>query len=157
GPLAPAVRPADAVPAQTGTWSADHREVTVTSAPHSRVLVVPESVNPGWSARSDDGTVLTPVTVNGWQQGWVLPADTAGTVTLTFGSNAFYRAGLVGGLALLPVLALLAFLPTRRCPTQDEPPRVWRPGRVTASVAVLGVGALVSGLAGAAMVGAAML
>ncbi|MGV0774414.1 alpha-(1-_3)-arabinofuranosyltransferase domain-containing protein [Mycolicibacterium elephantis] len=157
GPLAPAVRPADAVPAQTGTWSADHREVTVTSAPHSRVLVVPESVNPGWTARSDDGTVLTPVTVNGWQQGWVLPADTAGTVTLTFGSNTFYRAGLVGGLALLPVLALLAFLPTRRRPTQDEPPRVWRPGRVTASVAVLGVGALVSGVAGAAMVGAAML
>ena len=44
----------------------------------SRVLVVPESVNPGWTARTADGSALTPVTVNGWQQGWVRPAGHRG-------------------------------------------------------------------------------
>ncbi|MFC3778074.1 alpha-(1-_3)-arabinofuranosyltransferase [Mycolicibacterium holsaticum] len=156
GPLAADVRSADAVRAQTGRWSPDHREVTVTSAPQSQVLVVPESVNPGWTARSADGTVLTPVTVNGWQQGWVLPAQTAGPVTLTFDSNSLYRAGLIGGLALLPVLALLAFLPVRRRPEPEEPARVWRPGRAVTSVAVLTVGAVVSGAVGVVVVGTAL-
>ena len=55
----------------------------------------------------------------------MVPAGTAGTVTLSFPSNATYRAGLVGGLALLPLLVLLAFLPVRRVP-----PR-WPPGRGT--------------------------
>ncbi|MGE2725252.1 alpha-(1-_3)-arabinofuranosyltransferase domain-containing protein [Mycolicibacterium pulveris] len=157
GPLAAEIRSADTVPAQTGSWDADHREVTVDSAPRTRVLVVPESVNPGWTARSADGTALTPVTVNGWQQGWVLPAQTSGTVTLTFASNTFYRAGLIGGLALLPVLALLALLPARRRLEPVDPPRVWRPGRMATTVAVLGVGAVVSGAAGVVVVGAALL
>ena len=56
----------------------------VPRRPTSRVLVVPESINPGWTARTGDGAALTPVTVNGWQQGWVVPAGTSGTVTLTF-------------------------------------------------------------------------
>ncbi|MGE2692950.1 alpha-(1-_3)-arabinofuranosyltransferase domain-containing protein [Mycolicibacterium pulveris] len=157
GPLAAEIRSADTVPAQTGSWDADHREVTVDSAPRTRVLVVPESVNPGWTARSADGTALTPVTVNGWQQGWVLPAQTSGTVTLTFASNTFYRTGLIGGLALLPVLALLALLPARRRLEPVDPPRVWRPGRMATTVAVLGVGAVVSGAAGVVVVGAALL
>ena len=44
----------------------------------------------------------------------MIPAGTDGTVTLAFDSNALYRAGLVGGLALLPLLILLALLPVRR-------------------------------------------
>jgi len=48
------------------------------------VLVVPESINPGWTARMADNSVLAPVTVNGWQQGWVLPAGASGPVTLSF-------------------------------------------------------------------------
>jgi arabinofuranan 3-O-arabinosyltransferase len=122
----------------------------------SRVLVVPESVNPGWIAHRADGTALTPVKVNGWQQGWVLPPGTEGPVTLTFPSNAPYRAGLIGGLALLPVLALLAFVPARRRTEPNEPARVWRPGRWPTSAAVLAVGALISGVAGVIVVGLAV-
>ena len=99
---------------------------------------------------------LAPVTVNGWQQGWVLPAGTAGTVTLSFASNTPYRAGLIGGLALLPLLALLAFLPVRRPRPVDEPPRPWQPGRVTTSVAVLAAAAVISGIAGVIVGGAAL-
>ena len=114
GPQASQLRTATTVPVDTGAWSADHRAVDVPASQASRVLVVPESVNPGWTARTADGTRLTPVVVNGWQQGWVIPAGTDGTITLAFDSNALYRAGLVGGLALLPVLILLALLPVRR-------------------------------------------
>ncbi|MGV0643815.1 DUF3367 domain-containing protein [Mycolicibacterium sp. XJ2546] len=157
GPLAAEIRSADTVRAHTGVWDADHREVTVSSAPQRRVLVVPESVNPGWTARSADGSVLTPVTVNGWQQGWVLPAHTHGTVTLTFDSNTVYRAGLIGGLALLPVLGLLAFVPVRRRLEPDDPAQAWKPGRAVVTVAVLGVGAVVSGAVGVVVVGCALL
>ena len=93
----------------------------VPASQASRVLVVPESINPGWTARTADGTTLHPVTVNGWQQGWVVPEGTSGTVTLTFGSNAVYRAGIIGGLALLPILTLLALVPARRPPPVAEP------------------------------------
>ena len=120
------------------------------------MLVVPESINPGWTARAANGSALAPVTVNGWQQGWVLPPGTAGPVTLSFPSNAPYRAGLIGGLALLPLLALLAFLPVRRPRPAEEPARPWHPGQVTASVAVVVAAAVISGIAGVIVGGAAL-
>ena len=125
GPLANRIHSAATVPAQIESWSADRREVNVGPSEASRVLVVPESANPGWVAHSTDGTQLTPVTVNGWQQGWVLPPGTEGPVALTFPSNVPYRIGLIGGLALLPVLALLAFLPARRRVDPDDPARAY--------------------------------
>ncbi|KUI19808.1 hypothetical protein AU193_07905 [Mycobacterium sp. GA-1285] len=156
GPRAGEIRPAPTTPAQIGHWSADRREVTVAPSPSSRVLVVPESVNPGWVAHDSGGALLTPVTVNGWQQGWVLPPGAAGPVTLSFPTNGLYRAGLIGGLALLPVLALLAFLPMRRRPAPVEPVPVWRPGAVVVGTAALAVGAAISGVAGVAVVGVAL-
>jgi arabinofuranan 3-O-arabinosyltransferase len=153
GPLADQLRPATAHPAQTSTWTADRRQVQVPSSAASRVLVVPESINPGWIAHGPDGSQLTPVTVNGWQQGWVLPAGTAGAVTLTFPSNAPYRAGLIGGLALLPVLVLLAFFPVRRRPLQTEPAQAWRLGPVPAGVLAVAAGWVISGVAGVVVVG----
>ena len=73
-----------------------------------------------------------------------MPAGTSGPVTLTFAPNSPYRAGLVGGLALLPLLALMAWWPARQKPV--SPPtsprcapvgapgggrlsRCWRPGQ----------------------------
>jgi len=166
GPLASQLHTAAMVPAATDDWSADHRELDVPPSASSRVLVVPESINPGWTARAADGSALAPVTVNGWQQGWVLPAGTAGPVTLSFTSNTPYRAGLIGGLALLPLLALLAFSPcpsggrcpqpVQRPPPGDEPPRPWQPGRVTTSVAVVAAAGVISGIAGVIVGGAAL-
>ena len=112
-------------------------------------------MNPGWVAHTADGTRLTPVVVNGWQQGWVLPAGTSGVVTLTFPSNALYRAGLFWGLALLPLLALLALLRPRR-EVDDEPARPWRLPTAAAAVAVLGAGWLISGIAGVAVFAGAL-
>ncbi|MGE5698384.1 MAG: alpha-(1-_3)-arabinofuranosyltransferase family protein [Candidatus Sericytochromatia bacterium] len=146
---------ATAKPAQVGAWGPDRRQVRTDPAPTARVLVVPESVNPGWVAQTADGTRLTPVVVNGWQQGWVLPAGTSGVVTLTFPSNALYRAGLFWGLALLPVLALLALVRPRR-EVDDEPARPWRVPVAVAAVGALGAGWLISGVAGVVVFGAAL-
>jgi arabinofuranan 3-O-arabinosyltransferase len=156
GPLAAKMPSAPMISAQTTQWQANRRQVDVATSDAQRVLVVPESINPGWTAHSADGTVLTPITVNGWQQGWVLPAGTSGAVTLDFASNTTYRVGLLGGVALLPVLLLLAFLPVRRERAPDEPARPWRPGPIGAGAAVLAVGFLVSGFVGIVVVGAAI-
>lgn len=155
GPLAAGIRSAPTTPVQIGEWGTDRRELSVAPSSQSRVLVVPESVNPGWVARSSDGP-LTPITVNGWQQGWVLPAGTAGPVTLSFPSNGLYRAGLIGGLALLPVLALLAFVPVRRRRPPFDPAPVWRPHPIAVAAGALGVGAAISGLAGVVVVAIAL-
>jgi arabinofuranan 3-O-arabinosyltransferase len=141
--------------AQTGAWGPSRREVRAPAAPTSRVLVIPESINPGWVARTSTGARLTPVAVNGWQQGWVVPAGDPGTITLTFASNSLYRAGLAIGLALLPLLAALALWRTRRRGATDAPARPWAPGR-WAAVPVLAAGAVVAGPVGVLAVGAAL-
>jgi arabinofuranan 3-O-arabinosyltransferase len=154
GPLATQSATASATPAATGAWGPARREVRVPDATTSRVLVVPESINAGWVARTSAGTRLTPLAVNGWQQGWVVPAGTSGTITLTFAPNSLYRVGLAGGLAMLPLLALLAWWPQRRRPT-DPAARPWTPGPL-AAVAMLTAGALIAGVAGVLVFGAAL-
>jgi arabinofuranan 3-O-arabinosyltransferase len=91
--------------------------------------------------------------VNGWQQGWLLPAGQSGSVTLDFASNTLYRTGLFGGLALLPLLALLALWPTRK-PRLDVAARPWRVPPVAAAAAALAVCWIVSGWAGLAVIAA---
>jgi arabinofuranan 3-O-arabinosyltransferase len=146
---------ATTVSAPTAAWSATRREVLAPASAATRLLVIPESINPGWVARTGTGARLTPVAVNGWQQGWVVPAGDPGTITLTFAPNGPYRAGLALGLALLPVLALLAVWRTRRGRDDDPPARPWTSG-TWAAVAVLGAGGVLAGVVGAVVVGAAL-
>ncbi|WP_062908024.1 alpha-(1-_3)-arabinofuranosyltransferase [Mycobacterium avium] len=136
-------------------WGPDRREIAAGPSNTSRILVIPESINPGWVARTGTGARLTPIAVNGWQQGWLVPAGDPGVITLSFASNSLYRAGLAVGLALLPVLALLACWRTRKRGTQDPPARPWRPG-VWAAVPALAAGAVIAGAAGVAVLGAAL-
>ena len=136
-------------------WEPDRREIAVTRSPVSRVLVVPESVNPGWVAHSAGGAILTPVIVNGWQQGWVLPAGEQGTVTLSFPSNRAYRIGLTTGLCLLPLLLLMALAPGRRKAGVLPPALPRRPGLVGVA-GLLAAGTLIAGPAGLALFGVAL-
>lgn len=154
GPAANELPSATPVPAFTGAWGPSRREVLAPASTTSRVLVIPESINPGWVARTSTGARLTPVAVNGWQQGWVVPAGDPGTITLTFSANEVYRAGLVFGLSLLPVLALLASWRRRQEAPDDPPPRPWSLGPL-AAVAVLAAGAAIAGAAGVIVTGAA--
>ncbi|EGD53257.1 alpha-(1-_3)-arabinofuranosyltransferase [Gordonia neofelifaecis] len=118
------LRPVDA-PATTAAavtrptvdrWDQTDRLVHVDAGGVDRVLFVPESTNPGWHARVD-GRELAPIVVNGWQQGWIVPAGTAGTVALTFDLDTPYRWAIGVGLALVVVLFAVAFWPRRGKPT----------------------------------------
>jgi arabinofuranan 3-O-arabinosyltransferase len=101
---------------------------------------------------------LTPVRVDGWKQGWLVPAGRAATVTLTYGPDTAYRAGL--GIGVLGVLAAIA-LAWRRG-VSDAPPL--GPDRiypwVDAAVVCLALGLLVGWLGfalGVLAIGAARL
>lgn len=129
----------------TVTWEASRRELHVPAATRERVLVIPESVTPAWRARlvADDGTTLDdprPVTINGWQQGWVLPAATTGaTLVLTVPLDTPYRAALLTGPVAL-LLVLLLFLVRGqhdRAGTRVVPRRARGPV-IVAATAVLG-------------------
>jgi arabinofuranan 3-O-arabinosyltransferase len=147
GALAGDLTPAATSPAQVTGWNPDRRQISVPRAPVSRVLVVPESVNHGWVAHTETGARLTPVIVNGWQQGWVLPAGEQGTVTLSFPSNGLYRTGLIVGLGLLPLLALLALVPARRPARPFRPALSWRPGWLGVA-GLLAAGTMIAGVGG---------
>jgi len=155
GPLGAQLPSAPTTPAQTSAWTSDHRVITVPTAAQPRLLVVPESINPGWAAHTDGGITLTPVAVNGWQQAWVVPAGTGGTVTLEFASNTTYRIGLAGGLALLPLLLVLVLIPARR-PVPAVPAAVRSPRWWVAAAGCIGVGALIGGIGGTLIFSAAV-
>lgn len=90
------------------SWASSSRRLAVGPGPAS-LLVVPEGTNVGWQARLDGG-LLRPQTVDGWQQGWVLPAGEGGDVELEFVPQRAHVAGLVTGAALALVVVLLALV-----------------------------------------------
>jgi arabinofuranan 3-O-arabinosyltransferase len=104
--------PATTAPTALVERSPEHREVTVARSDVDQVLVVHENSNPGWKA-SLDGQQLVSVRIDGWQQGWIVPAGTEGTVDLRFTPGNIYRVGMVLGLLLIAGLAVMSF-PTRR-------------------------------------------
>ncbi|GAA3653366.1 alpha-(1-_3)-arabinofuranosyltransferase [Nonomuraea antimicrobica] len=91
-----------------GTWTASVREVEV-SAPKDSYLVVNENHNAGWRAQIN-GETLKPIRIDGWKQGWELPAGTSGTVRLEYLPDRAYRLALVLGLAGIALLALAALV-----------------------------------------------
>jgi arabinofuranan 3-O-arabinosyltransferase len=100
--------------------------------------VVNENFNPGWRAVID-GRQLRAVRLDGWKQAWLLPAGTAGVVTLTYLPNAIYRGAILAGLSALALAMFVAagsWAWTRRrpppaavaVPTPSAPPG-WLPLR----------------------------
>ncbi|MEV5494168.1 alpha-(1-_3)-arabinofuranosyltransferase family protein [Nonomuraea fuscirosea] len=89
-------------------WTTTAREVTV-SAPKDAFLVVNENYNAGWRAQIS-GKTLKPVRIDGWKQGWELPAGTSGTAELEYLPDRAYRLALLLGLAGIALLALAALV-----------------------------------------------
>lgn len=143
--------------AEVTRWDHEHRTVAVGARSEDTLLIVPENTNPGWRATLD-GRRLEAVSVDGWQQGYVLPAGAAGTVQLDFGPGSAYRGALAGGAVAVLFLVLLACLPGRPSRTPPASRREWGASSVPASllvatVAVFGM-ALVSGLVGVGLLAA---
>jgi arabinofuranan 3-O-arabinosyltransferase len=128
-------------------WAADARSLKVTAGP-ATYLAVAQNYNSGWSATL--GTQkLKPVRVDGWQQGFMIPAGRAGTVTLTMSSDTLFRGLLLLGGLFLVLLLALALLPSRKILEdpggERSPPSVWLllAGAALALVLVAGPLALV--------------
>ena len=128
------VVPAAVTTVRPTRWGSAERTVPLAAATARRVLVVAENQNAGWSA-SLHGHRLDPVTVDGWAQGWVVPAGSRGDVHLVFGPQRLFRAALVAGagLALLVVLAAIVPGRRRRRATAAATPMTSAPGRPLAS------------------------
>jgi arabinofuranan 3-O-arabinosyltransferase len=96
------------------SWRDGDRAVRVGAGPSSLVWMH-ENTNPGWKATLD-GRRLEPLVVDGWQQGFALPAGDGGNLRITFGPQSSYAAALVTGLvtALLLLVLTVAAFPFRR-------------------------------------------
>jgi len=146
------LRPAARAVAVTVTdWQRGERRIVVAARAEAALVVVHENQNDGWTARAGERT-LRPLTVDGWQQGWVLPAGAATEVTLRYGPDRVYRSGLgIGAVAALALVGL-AGAPARNRPR--EPTVSGRSiGRLGRGGLVLAVVALVAGPVGLALVG----
>jgi arabinofuranan 3-O-arabinosyltransferase len=100
------------VPERIREVGPEHRVITVAPASGAQVLVVHENANPGWRATLD-GQPLASVRIDGWQQGWLVPAGSSGDVDLLFTPGRSYRLTLVAGLLLVGLLVALT-VPQRR-------------------------------------------
>ncbi|MER8048097.1 glycosyltransferase [Streptomyces sp. NPDC094032] len=89
------------------------------AGPAGRVLRVADRADAGWTATLD-GKELTPTTVDGWAQGFELPAE-AGRLDLTFEAPLTHTVWVWTQVGLAVVLLVLA-LPGRRRDIDDDLP-----------------------------------
>ncbi len=115
------------------SWSSSSRKVAV-GAGSTTYLQVAQNFSAGWVA-TFDGKTLAPVVLDGWEQGWMVPAGTAGTVSMTFTPDHLYRAGLLLGGLLLVLLFVLALVGRDRSATDPIGPRRKLPVAALAVVA----------------------
>jgi arabinofuranan 3-O-arabinosyltransferase len=93
-------------------WGYEHRQVRVGPGP-AAYLELHQNANPGWIATLN-GRRLTPVRLDGWQQGYVIPAGAGGLVDLSFPPGSFYQSWIVAAAAGPLALAIVAFAVRRR-------------------------------------------
>ncbi|NYE38741.1 arabinofuranan 3-O-arabinosyltransferase [Nocardioides cavernae] len=122
---APAFRPTTvsfSLPGETVASQASPAEVDTRSPVSATVEVeddgaqvvgLPQNTNPGWEAALPDGSRVPPVVVDGWRQGWQVPADST-TFDVRYGPDTVYRTALGAGAVLLVGLAAGALLGGRR-------------------------------------------
>ena len=104
---------------RTGFWGTEYRTVTMGAGALS-YLEVHQAANRGWTATLN-GHSLTPVTLDGWQQAFVIPAGAGGTVVMRFTPVTGYHWLLAGSALAVLVLVAVSAWPSRR--------RRRRPGR----------------------------
>jgi arabinofuranan 3-O-arabinosyltransferase len=132
---------ADAGTVHVRAWGSTRREVRVATT-GAAFLSVAENANAGWSA-SLGGRALTAVTLDGWHQGWLVPAGSSGIVRLVFTPQQPVDWGL--GLGAIAVLVLLGAAIRRPRAGAPEPSTTsgalsgWRAfGAVTIGLGLLG-------------------
>jgi arabinofuranan 3-O-arabinosyltransferase len=102
-------------------WKTESRTIAVGAGPASYV-VLSQNYNPGWVATMG-GRTLKPVRIDGWRQGYLVPAGGRAILTLVMAPDTIFRWFLAIGAALLLGLAALALWPSRRKPPDSSGPR----------------------------------
>ncbi|GAA1148821.1 alpha-(1-_3)-arabinofuranosyltransferase domain-containing protein [Ornithinicoccus hortensis] len=112
------------------------------------LVVVPQNANAGWRATLEEAAdaPLTPVTVEGWQQAYLVPAGPATTLRAEFGPDRAYTLGLRLGLVALGLLAILSWAVPAGHPVRVPPAA--RVGPVVGAGLLLAWGCLVAGVWG---------
>ncbi|HEY4377501.1 MAG TPA: hypothetical protein VGM93_10090, partial [Acidimicrobiales bacterium] len=140
-------------PVQVQRWSAEDRRLEVGPGA-AAFLATTENANGGWRATLD-GHPLTAVRIDGWRQGWLVPAGRGGTVVMTYGPGATQRLALEGGALLLLLLLAAAVVPAgrrRRRAEDDREATSAPPGSIAGVERRLGAPWIVLITAGAAFV-----
>ncbi|MFD7454893.1 glycosyltransferase [Kitasatospora sp. NPDC059827] len=92
---------------------------TVPAGPDGRVLRLAETAAPEWKA-TVDGTALEPTTVDGWAQGFKLPAA-GGKLSVTR-EGSLVHTGWIWAQVLVGLTILVLALPGRRSHKDDDLP-----------------------------------
>jgi arabinofuranan 3-O-arabinosyltransferase len=140
--------PTDTRALRVTQWSDTAREVQLGPG-DAALLRVAESSNPGWSA-TISGQPLEAVRIDGWQQGWLIPEGTGGTIRMDFAPASFYGWGISAGFlaAAAAVMVGLVF------PGRGRGLRIRSPRGMSKKVAlpvVAGAGAVLGGPVGLAV------
>lgn len=145
---------AQVVPLRVVRWGSTHRAVRLPARTTPTLVVVSENLNAGWRADLH-GSALPVQRVDGWKQGWLVPAGAGGLVSMTYAPDRLYRAALVAGAVAALAVALLAL---RRPRTARHPrPLTGAPGGGWGDALVLGAaGGLLAGLPGVLVVTVAL-
>ncbi len=114
------------------TWDPEYRQVRIARGPAS-YLELHQNANPGWSA-SLRGNELTPIRLDGWQQGFIIPAGTGGVVTLSFRPVKFYHVWIILSAAGALGLLLAAIAGRRRGSVREQMDRAWPVGPAQVSL-----------------------
>jgi arabinofuranan 3-O-arabinosyltransferase len=107
-----------------GAWSTVQRRLRMSSGSRT-VIGLGENFNAGWQGTFDGEPVAT-VRLDGWRQGFVVPAGRAGLLELTYGPDRTYRAGLVVGLLAMLVVPMLLIVRGRGAAAPALPARLPR-------------------------------
>jgi arabinofuranan 3-O-arabinosyltransferase len=107
GPGPKAAAASGASPAVTiRSWQPDLRRLSIGPGAAS-YLEVHENYNLGWAATLN-GQQLMPVRLDGWQQGFIVPAGAGGTIMLSFRPTATYHLALIASILAVAILLALA-------------------------------------------------
>lgn len=104
----------------------DNATLELPARSSESIVALAQNFNAGWGA-SVDGKPLRAVRVNGWMQGWVVPAGGEQRLDADYRPDSGYRAGLAAGLAALVLLFGLGRLSRgqRRLPPEPATPPRW--------------------------------
>jgi arabinofuranan 3-O-arabinosyltransferase len=94
------------------SWGTEHRTGTIAAGAQS-YLEVHQAASPGWTATAG-GQQLKPVTLDGWQQAFIVPAGAGGHVVMTYAPASGYHLWLIIAIVAFALLLVLALWPRRR-------------------------------------------